>query len=165
MVQVNAGRYSVPRHYEDKYVLDTAKGRIVNACRECGKPRQGHYHYYCSREHKEQWETKNLPPVWGYVRNEVLKRDGYRCVRCGVTQKEIERRNLSRGEDGRWLGLEIDHIKPVRLFPELEFDRANLRTLCHDCHVDIGERPSAKSVRRRDAFRHMRTLAEFGGIR
>ena len=52
----------------------------------------------------------------------VLKRDGRRCVICG-------RKKLSAG-----IRLEVDHIQPFLLFPELMFDIDNGRTLCSVCH-------------------------------
>ena len=136
---------------------------MVNACRECGAPRQGRYHFYCCREHKEKWERENLPAIWGYIRAEILKRDGFRCLRCGITGKALERLGLKESFGRGYLAyvLQVDHIKPVRLYPELEFDRANLRTLCHNCHNEIGERPGAREIRRRDAFKHMKTLGDF----
>ncbi len=48
----------------------------------------------------------------------VLHRDGNRCVFCSSTER-----------------LEADHIKPRALYPDLQFDVDNGRTLCHSCHV------------------------------
>jgi 5-methylcytosine-specific restriction endonuclease McrA len=53
-------------------------------------------------------------------RRKVFERDDYTCRMCG-----------SRG--GR---LNADHIKPVRLFPELVIDLENGRTLCVKCHKE-----------------------------
>jgi 5-methylcytosine-specific restriction endonuclease McrA len=40
---------------------------------------------------------------------------------------------------GRSKNLEVHHIKPVHLFPELELDADNLITLCADpCHIVFG---------------------------
>lgn len=47
----------------------------------------------------------------------VLKRDGYRCVRCCATQQ-----------------LQADHIKSFTRFPELRYEMSNGRTLCFPCH-------------------------------
>lgn len=47
----------------------------------------------------------------------VLRRDGYRCVLCGASEK-----------------LEVDHIKSYSHYPELCFDLSNGRTLCRECH-------------------------------
>lgn len=48
---------------------------------------------------------------------QVFVRDGRQCVLCGSTQE-----------------IEADHIKPFSVYPELRFDVANGRTLCHACH-------------------------------
>ena len=54
---------------------------------------------------------------WKRIRAQIIKRDGYRCVACGM--------------HGR---LEVDHIKPVRSHPELAYDEGNLQALCPTCH-------------------------------
>lgn len=54
---------------------------------------------------------------WQAVRQQVLRRDGFRCVQCGGV-----------GD------LEIDHVRPVRTHPEGSFDPSNLQTLCPSCH-------------------------------
>jgi 5-methylcytosine-specific restriction endonuclease McrA len=54
-------------------------------------------------------------------RKQVFERDDYTCQKCG-----------KRG--GR---LNADHIKPVRLFPELVLELSNGRTLCAvPCHKE-----------------------------
>lgn len=49
-------------------------------------------------------------------RRKVLRRDGC-CVFCGSEER-----------------LEVDHIKPYSLHPELRLDIENARVLCHSCH-------------------------------
>lgn len=84
------------------------------------------YHKYNSGEKHHNWKGGISPQVekdrkaagskpW---RNAVLKRDGYKCIWCGVTER-----------------LEVDHIMPWSIFPRLRFEVSNGRTLCHDCHV------------------------------
>ena len=51
-------------------------------------------------------------------RKKVLERDDYQCTSCGSEHY-----------------LEVDHIKPYSLFPELRYDINNGRVLCHSCHV------------------------------
>ncbi len=48
----------------------------------------------------------------------VLERDNYTCIWCGAKEK-----------------LEVDHIKPFALFPELRFAIDNGRILCKKCHI------------------------------
>lgn len=50
------------------------------------------------------------------VRNRVLKRDGYKCVRCGSPEE-----------------LTMDHVHPVRLGATMT-NKWNIRTLCWPCH-------------------------------
>lgn len=56
-------------------------------------------------------------PRWKALRFLAKRRDGFKCVSCGVS--------------GR---LEVDHIHPVRTHPDLAFDLANLQCLCRSCH-------------------------------
>jgi 5-methylcytosine-specific restriction endonuclease McrA len=66
---------------------------------------------------------------WQVLRHQILERDGWKCRCCG------ERRRL-----------EIDHIQPVRLAPEMAFDPSNLQALCGPCHtrktrIEVGHKP------------------------
>ncbi|KQB12433.1 HNH endonuclease [Rhodobacter capsulatus] len=56
---------------------------------------------------------------WAVLRQQILERDGWACQRCGK----------------RALRLEVDHVKPVRLRPDLAFDPRNLQSLCGPCHT------------------------------
>lgn len=51
-------------------------------------------------------------------RTSVFVRDNYTCVICGKVGGHLN----------------VDHIKPFSLFPELRLDINNGRTLCIDCH-------------------------------
>lgn len=55
-------------------------------------------------------------------RVQILEKYGYTCVLCG----EEDRSKLT-----------VDHIKPVRLFPELATDLNNGRVLCNLCHLRV----------------------------
>ena len=57
---------------------------------------------------------------WRKLRLEVLRRDSFACVMCGVS---VRGKGKSR----------VDHIRPVKHCPELAWDKANLRTLCPTC--------------------------------
>lgn len=54
--------------------------------------------------------------IWGVVREDVLRRDGFRCSIC----------------HGR-RALQVDHIIPLQMGAD-PFDKDNLRTLCKECH-------------------------------
>lgn len=49
----------------------------------------------------------------------VKRRDNYTCQLCGLNEPEI---------------MEVDHIKPKSMFPEIKNDMDNLMTLCPNCH-------------------------------
>ena len=75
----------------------------------------------------------NRSKEWPKVRKEHLKNNPV-CACCGGTRK-----------------LEVHHIHPFHLKPELELDPTNLITLCEDassgiiCHLCIGHLGSYKS--------------------
>jgi 5-methylcytosine-specific restriction endonuclease McrA len=48
---------------------------------------------------------------------------------------------------GRSKDLEVHHIQPYHLRPELELDAANLITMCRDCHLSVGHAYDWKAYR------------------
>jgi len=64
--------------------------------------------------------------AWRRLRMEVLRKRGARCECCGATPK-----------DGKTV-LNVDHIKPRKLFPELALDESNLQVLCAACNHGKG---------------------------
>src|SRR3990167_2804080 len=93
MVTIRYSRYAENRvTFKDKYGPDLRpgrEGRQITLCRECGQPRQGRFRVYCSAEHKEKWERANVPNGWGQMRSRIIKRDGNRCINCGITEPEL----------------------------------------------------------------------------
>lgn len=61
-------------------------------------------------------------PKWETVRRHYIKSHG-ECEACGTR-----------------VGLNVHHIKPFHLFPELELDQSNLITLCRKHHFEIGHK-------------------------
>jgi len=59
----------------------------------------------------QSWEWKKL-------RYEAIKRYGPICMCCGSDYRIV-----------------VDHIKPRRLYPELELDPDNVQILCNDCNM------------------------------
>ncbi len=57
------------------------------------------------------------------MRFAIYERDGYRCRKCGVSQ--------------RYAQLEIDHIIPIAKGGKSTYN--NLQTLCHRCNVEKGD--------------------------
>jgi len=62
---------------------------------------------------------------WRKVRMEALKKYGAKCQCCGATPAHGAVMN-------------VDHIKPRKLFPHLALDLNNLQVLCHDCNHGKG---------------------------
>lgn len=57
------------------------------------------------------------------MRFSIYQRDGYRCRKCGVSQ--------------RYAQLEVDHIIPIAKGGKSTYN--NLQTLCHRCNVEKGD--------------------------
>ena len=62
---------------------------------------------------------------WRSTRMLVIKKHGARCMCCGATPSTGAVMN-------------VDHIKPRKLFPELALSLDNLQILCHECNHGKG---------------------------
>ncbi len=62
---------------------------------------------------------------WRKVRMQALKKYGAKCMCCGATPATGAVMN-------------VDHIKPRKLWPSLAMDINNLQILCHDCNHGKG---------------------------
>jgi len=62
---------------------------------------------------------------WRKLRMEALKKYGPKCMCCGATPATGAVMN-------------VDHIKPRKLFPELALELTNLQILCHECNHGKG---------------------------
>ena len=62
---------------------------------------------------------------WRRVRMQALKKHGARCQCCGATPADGVKMN-------------VDHIKPRKLFPELALSLSNLQVLCEVCNHGKG---------------------------
>jgi 5-methylcytosine-specific restriction endonuclease McrA len=71
-----------------------------------------------SRVYKRHSNAVTRTKRWKAVRFQALRRDGFKCVKCGATGCRLE----------------VDHIKPVREAPELSYDLNNVQVLCVPCH-------------------------------
>lgn len=56
---------------------------------------------------------------WKVQKKAALIRDNYTCVICGLCEKDI---------------MEVDHIIPKKLRPDLKSELSNLMTICPNCH-------------------------------
>ena len=69
--------------------------------------------------HKGSKHHQAIPSgTWRRIRNRVLSRDGWRCVRCK-----------------RYGYMQVHHVKP--LSEGGENDLSNLVSMCRDCHLDF----------------------------
>lgn len=88
-------------------------------------------------------------PRWKALRIQALDRDGWACLECGTHAR-----------------LEIDHIEPVKLRPDLAYSLNNLQTLCGRCHarktrLEVGHKPlSPERQKWRDLMRDKRNLSQ-----
>jgi len=67
---------------------------------------------------------------WQVIRQKIIKRDGFKCIQCGLTREQ------HYGKYGR--DLSVNHIKPFHQFGgknELANKSSNLETLCDSCHT------------------------------
>jgi 5-methylcytosine-specific restriction endonuclease McrA len=91
------------------------------------------------------WVKKNLPYIleeactssaarsaeflqsyeWRKLRMQALKKYGAKCMCCGATPATGAVMN-------------VDHIKPRKLFPSMALDINNLQILCHECNHGKG---------------------------
>jgi hypothetical protein len=62
---------------------------------------------------------------WRRLRMQALKKYGSKCMCCGATPQTGAVMN-------------VDHIKPRKLFPELALDITNLQILCNECNHGKG---------------------------
>jgi len=62
---------------------------------------------------------------WRKLRMQALKKYGPKCMCCGATPATGAVMN-------------VDHIKPRKLFPNLALELSNLQILCHECNHGKG---------------------------
>jgi hypothetical protein len=73
---------------------------------------------------------------WAEQRTKALKRDGYKCVKCGMTTEQCAQ------VFGR--NLDVDHIVPFHNFHSYKKANAlsNLQSVCASCHKIVESRRS-----------------------
>ncbi|HEX9061347.1 MAG TPA: HNH endonuclease [Clostridia bacterium] len=115
-------------------------GDVTKICLQCGirfkraLNRKGRTAKFCSpacvHKHRDfgltsQHERIRKSKDYILWRTAVFIRDEYTCQSCGVKNKN----GL-----GKTIVLQVDHIKPFSLYPELRLAIDNGRTLCEGCH-------------------------------
>jgi hypothetical protein len=78
---------------------------------------------------REKKKSKERSPEWNRVRDRFLKEKPF-CASCGGKKE-----------------LQVHHIEPFHVRPDLELDYSNLVVLCMgrwDCHIKIGHGSSFK---------------------
>ena len=86
--------------------------------------RLGPFRNYLSKNKRINRPNLKRKPLTRSIRHEVFKRDNYRCVECGATNKDTR--------------LHVDHIIPVAQGGTDELD--NLQTLCEACNLSKSNR-------------------------
>lgn len=102
-------------------------------------------------ESEQKWRGRHYVPGgdeatfydsqrWMEARYDALRRGDGRCECC-------------RRPPGDGVILTVNHVKPVKFFPELSCDQGNLQVLCEDCHVGKGDRDHTnwREMRRHEA--------------
>lgn len=106
-------------------------GQIVDENHSCEKleEKKEKYNKYKRDYYKKNKETlKSLTTVrWRKLRKHIISRDNNMCLRCSIKY------GIINGDD-----LQVHHIKPRILFPELIYDENNLVTLCKTCNIQLG---------------------------
>lgn len=71
----------------------------------------------------ERRDAFHASAAWQELRARVLDHYGRKCLRCGKTSGPIQ----------------VDHIKPRSLYPELRLEFRNMQVLCHACNMEKGQ--------------------------
>lgn len=116
------------------------------SCRECNKTLSTRTSRYCSQCVKQHYPKgvnhhnwkggvsgKNravrASPLYKQWRMAVFRRDRFSCVICGYRSSHSKNKRCD---------IRADHIKPFHLFPELQLELLNGRTLCIPCDRAYG---------------------------
>lgn len=102
-------------------------------CHHCGTMLTKRQTRWCSKACSQVFEINHY---WQFARRAALKRDRYRCVKCGVEPLRSTRMTVVEKE----IWLEVNHIVPREgqgYNAGCHHHLAGLETLCHPCHVGV----------------------------
>jgi len=118
-------------YYEAKAKLPEPDGQH---CVICGSVLPKGQRKYCSQDCFANWFA-TLPGLqdWTKTKWEAFRRDNFRCVKCGFTDKPHYVFVSHKCYVERVPHLECDHILPL-CFGGKEFELTNCQTLCSKCH-------------------------------
>ena len=125
-----------------KYSCSVVKP-AAGKCWICAEPLPKKRRKYCSDACSDVYAQNH---AWNWARFAVLRRDGWRCTKCGSEAKST---------NGKYWGLEVNHIVPREgkaMTAGCHHHLSNLETLCHFCHVKVTNRQASD---RRERFSRM----------
>lgn len=97
----------------------------------CGKELTGRQKKYCSKEHSDAYFNEYIAPFWWEnASNTARKRAGYKCERCGSTDRiEVHHKEKLPLTEKSWNGKKLAkyHNNPLNR-------QENLIVLCRKCH-------------------------------
>lgn len=82
--------------------------------------------YYQEKKNSEGYKLLHSTR-WEKFRKHVIAADRGHCQRCIIKFNRYTYENL-----------EVHHIKPRDIYPELTFDENNVITLCKSCNLELG---------------------------
>lgn len=108
-------------------------------CARCGAPLTGRQTRWCGETCKDYYERNHY---WQLARPAALRRDLYRCRRCGWSPL-AKQLTLFPELDKRYADLEVNHVIPRvgRGYNSgCHHHLSNLEVLCHGCHLKVTRR-------------------------
>jgi len=137
----------------------------------CGKPKELFEKFmrkYCCNSHASMWYFQ-FNGYWPTIRSMIIKRDNSTCQECGITLKQMLKKNRDIKENNYnarinkrtffrcYVEFEVDHILAIILGGYC-FDLENLRAVCNYCHKKKTKSDMAKLKAKR---RKLKPLENF----
>lgn len=122
----NCRKYFVPTNRQVFHRIDSLIGKSTGELRlYCSEKCKHECSLYRQRKYPKGFKTKPTGTEFPkFVRDEILKRDNYKCQICGGTRR-----------------LQAHHIYPGSTHPMLSNDVNNGITLCKKCHKKVHKLP------------------------